>query len=91
MLSRGKTAVEVTRVDAQGVVSKSRTTMYPIVDLFAGPGGLGEGFAAAHGDDGKAQFRSVVSIERDGFSHQTLLLRHFIRHFPEGEAPLRIS
>lgn len=89
MLSRGKTspAGYLKRVDAQRAISKSRTTTYPVVDLFAGPGGLGEGFAAAYGDDGKARFRSVVSIERDEFSHQTLLLRHFIRQFPDGEAP----
>lgn len=89
MLSRGKTspAADVKRVAAQSAISKSRTTTYPVVDLFAGPGGLGEGFAAAHGDDGKARFRSVVSIERDEFSHQTLLLRHFIRQFPDGEVP----
>lgn len=60
---------------------------YPVVDLFAGPGGLGEGFASSINEHGGAQFRSVVSIERDEFSHQTLLLRHFMRHFPEGEAP----
>ena len=60
---------------------------YPTIDLFAGPGGLGEGFASAL--DGKAhnRFRSVVSIEREEFSHKTLLLRHFFRHFPSGEAP----
>jgi DNA (cytosine-5)-methyltransferase 1 len=60
---------------------------FPVVDLFAGPGGLGEGFASALNEQGSAQFRSVVSIERDEFSHQTLLLRHFVRHFRDGEAP----
>lgn len=60
---------------------------YPVVDLFAGPGGLGEGFSAALAEDGTSQFRSVVSIEQDEFSHQTLLLRHFVRQFPDGEAP----
>lgn len=29
----------------------------------------------------------MVSIERDTFSHQTLMLRHFFRHFPAGEIP----
>ena len=38
-------------------------------------------------EKGRPSFNSVVSIERDVFSHQTLLLRHFIRQFPEGEAP----
>lgn len=60
---------------------------FPVVDLFAGPGGLGEGFALSSDQKGKPCFNSVVSIERDIFSHQTLLLRHFIRQFPEGEAP----
>lgn len=63
------------------------TTSFPVIDLFAGPGGLGEGFASALAADGKSRFRSVVSIEKDDFSHQTLLLRHFFRHFPNGQAP----
>lgn len=54
-------------------------TGYPVVDVFAGPGGLGEGFASALDDKQRRRFRSVVSIERDAFSHQTLLLRHFVR------------
>ena len=60
---------------------------YPVIDLFAGPGGLGEGFATAFDGEQRRRFRSVVSIERDDFSHETLLLRHFYRHFPLGEAP----
>lgn len=60
---------------------------YPVVDLFAGPGGLGEGFSVAQDDLGRSRFRSAVSIERDSFSHRTLLIRHFFRHFPAGEAP----
>ncbi|CUA91029.1 DNA-methyltransferase (dcm) [Chelatococcus sambhunathii] len=64
-----------------------RSDAYPVVDLFAGPGGLGEGFASSLDDKRRHRFRSVVSIERDTFSHQTLLLRHFFRHFPDGEVP----
>lgn len=60
---------------------------YPVVDLFAGPGGLGEGFAAATGERGARRFRTALSVERDPFAHRTLLLRHFLRQFPEGEAP----
>ncbi len=59
---------------------------YPVVDLFAGPGGLGEGFACAVDDKQRRRFRNVVSIECDPFSHQTLLLRHFFKPSPEGEA-----
>jgi DNA (cytosine-5)-methyltransferase 1 len=53
-----------------------RATPIPVVDLFAGPGGLGEGFSAL--DDGKA-FRILVSAEMDESAHQTLRLRAFYR------------
>ncbi|MCF6230634.1 MAG: hypothetical protein L3J62_07570, partial [Gammaproteobacteria bacterium] len=56
---------------------------YPVIDLFAGPGGIGEGFASLHANNGKPEFRTLVSIERDDYAHQTLLLRHFFRSFRE--------
>jgi len=61
---------------------------YPVVDLFAGPGGLGEGFASLANERGARRFESVVAIERDEFSHQTLLLRHFLRRFPSDAPPM---
>lgn len=48
----------------------------PVVDLFAGPGGLGEGFSALN--NGEA-FRIIVSAEKDPIAHQTLRLRAFYR------------
>ncbi|KRH78318.1 modification methylase BspRI [Ferrovum sp. JA12] len=48
----------------------------PIVDLFAGPGGLGEGFSAL--DNGNA-FKILVSAEMETSAHQTLKLRSFFR------------
>lgn len=60
---------------------------YPIVDVFAGPGGLGEGFASLLNENEMPRFHSVASIESDKHSHKTLLLRHFYRRFPHGEAP----
>ena len=60
---------------------------YPIVDLFAGPGGLGEGFASVDGPKGESRFCSAASIENNQFAYKTLLLRHFFRAFPPGEAP----
>ncbi len=56
---------------------------YPVVDIFAGPGGLGEGFATAQHETGQAKFRSVAAIERDAHSHQTLLHRHFFRYLKD--------
>lgn len=58
-----------------------------MIDLFAGPGGLGEGFTSLTDARGKRRFDSIVAIERDEFSHKTLFLRHFVRYFPDGEAP----
>ena len=47
----------------------------PVVDLFAGPGGLGDGFATFHGG---AAFRVALSIEAEDWAHQTLTLRKFL-------------
>ncbi|MBL4538057.1 MAG: DNA cytosine methyltransferase [Oceanicaulis sp.] len=60
---------------------------YPLVDVFAGPGGLGEGFSSLVREEPDANFRSVVSIERDEFAHKTLLLRHFVKAFQGNEIP----
>ena len=60
---------------------------YPVVDVFAGPGGLGEGFASMDEATGTPRFESVLSIEKDQFSFKTLHLRHFLRTFPSGELP----
>lgn len=49
----------------------------PVIDLFSGPGGLGEGFASL--DDGQA-FRILVSAEMNSAAHQTLRLRSYYRH-----------
>ena len=60
----------------------------PIIDLFAGPGGLGEGFSAFRKQKGHHSFKIRLSIEKDLYAHQTLLLRSFFRQFPHGKAPL---
>lgn len=48
-----------------------------VIDLFAGPGGLGEGFASLNGG---RDFRIVVSAEMESSAHKTLTLRSFFRH-----------
>jgi DNA (cytosine-5)-methyltransferase 1 len=53
----------------------------PVVDLFAGPGGLGEGFSKVM--KGSA-FKIVVSIEKDPATHKTLRLRSFYRALLHG-------
>lgn len=51
-----------------------------IIDLFAGPGGLGEGFSA-YKINGKQPFKIVISIEKESSAHRTLTLRAFYRQF----------
>lgn len=53
----------------------------PIIDLFAGPGGLGEGFMALKNKQGKSVFDIKLSIEKDINAHKTLTLRSFYRQF----------
>lgn len=53
---------------------------FGIVDLFAGPGGLGEGFASLV-EDGHAPFRIGISVEKEASAHQTLTLRAFLREY----------
>ena len=57
---------------------------FGIVDLFAGPGGLGEGFASYRDQSSGMQPYSIeISIEKDTAAHATLLLRSFLRKFGE--------
>ena len=60
---------------------------YPVIDLFAGPGGLGEGFASYRKTANTPVFGSALSIEHDENAFQTLLLRHFFRNFGENTVP----
>jgi DNA (cytosine-5)-methyltransferase 1 len=53
---------------------------FGIVDLFAGPGGLGEGFASLV-EDGHAPFRIGISVEKEASAHRTLTLRAFLREY----------
>lgn len=59
----------------------------PIIDLFAGPGGLGEGFSSLK--NGKA-FKIGASIEMNPHAHQTLQLRAFYRLL-KTEAPEQMT
>lgn len=53
----------------------------PVIDLFAGPGGLSEGFWRTDA------FRIQLSIEKDHWAHETLKLRSFFHQFPRLHAP----
>jgi DNA (cytosine-5)-methyltransferase 1 len=51
----------------------------PVVDLFAGPGGLGEGFSRVEDVKDRKVFKTIISIEKDPHAINTLRLRSFYR------------
>lgn len=59
----------------------------PIIDLFAGPGGLGEGFSSLLDKRGERSFKIKLSIEKDEHAHSTLELRAFFREFAPAKVP----
>lgn len=64
--------------------------MVPVIDLFAGPGGMGEGFSSLRDSDGNPVFQTVLSVECDQSTHRTLRMRAFFRKLQEkyDEIPL---
>ena len=51
---------------------------FGVVDLFAGPGGLGEGFASLT-EEGHGPYCIGISVENEISAHRTLTLRAFLR------------
>lgn len=66
---------------------KKNYNQLPVVDLFAGPGGLGEGFSAYKFNDNHP-FRIKLSVEMDSHAHMTLSLRAFYRYFIHDNHPV---
>ena len=58
----------------------------PVIDLFAGPGGLAEGFSSITNGEQRV-FDIKLSIEKDESAHKTLELRSFCRQFPKDGLP----
>jgi DNA (cytosine-5)-methyltransferase 1 len=63
------------------------TERVPIIDLFAGPGGLGEGFASFCRSPRVPAYKIALSVEKEESAHRTLELRAFFRQFAPGETP----
>ena len=61
--------------------------MIPVIDLFAGPGGLGEGFSALEDERKQPVFKITLSIEMEELAHKTLQLRSFFRQFKKSGVP----
>ncbi|NPD85369.1 DNA cytosine methyltransferase [Lentimicrobium sp. L6] len=60
---------------------------FPVIDLFAGPGGLGEGFSSIYNKKNERVFSIKLSIEKDYHAHKTLRLRSFYRQFKPQDVP----
>ncbi|MBJ7415267.1 MAG: DNA cytosine methyltransferase [Niveispirillum sp.] len=70
------------------VVTQSRNVVVPVIDIFAGPGGLGEGFSRMQAFcGGPIRFKVNLSIEKDDDAVRTLRLRAYFRQFDEGKVP----
>jgi DNA (cytosine-5)-methyltransferase 1 len=62
-------------------------TEFAIVDLFAGPGGLAEGFSSVRNKDGSQPFQIALSVEKEASAFETLRFRSFFRQF-NGSPPI---
>lgn len=60
--------------------------MIPVVDVFAGPGGLNEGFCKVRSPNGARVFDVVASFEKDDTAVRTLRLRAALRMMDEGSS-----
>ena len=58
----------------------------PVVDIFCGAGGLGEGFSSL-ATEGRRRFDVTLSIDKEPDALMTLRLRKFFHQFPPGKAP----
>jgi len=54
--------------------------LIPVIDLFAGPGGLGEGFSSLNKNN-RPVFKLALSVEKEISAYQTLKLRALFRSF----------
>lgn len=66
--------------------SENENMEIPVIDLFAGPGGLAEGFSSVL-ENNKRFFKIKLSIEKEENAHKTLELRSFCRQFEPSQLP----
>ncbi|CAH6814714.1 DNA cytosine methyltransferase [Vibrio sp. 070316B] len=57
-----------------------------VIDLFAGPGGLGEGISSCTTKNGIKPFDIGVSVEKEPSAHRTLTTRAFFRKIADNSA-----
>ncbi|EKB1950892.1 DNA cytosine methyltransferase [Vibrio parahaemolyticus] len=59
-----------------------------VIDLFAGPGGLGEGISSVTDESGNNPFKIGISVEKEPSAHKTLTTRAFYRKIKDLEEGL---
>lgn len=81
-----RTAIEPTGPSPppQPTTMRRPEARFAVVDLFAGAGGLGEGFASYTDPTGHRPYRLRLSVENDPDAWASLYFRHFLRRFPDG-------
>ncbi|MDE1476007.1 DNA cytosine methyltransferase [Xenorhabdus bovienii] len=60
-----------------------------VIDLFAGPGGLGEGISFCRHKNGNYPFKIGVSVEKESSAHKTLTTRAFYRKIKDNPTSLK--
>ena len=68
-------------------MNNQKSNKIGIIDIFAGPGGLSEGFASFNCSAHRTKYKILLSIEKDPISHKTLELRSFYRQFDKKKVP----
>ena len=59
-----------------------------VIDLFAGPGGLGEGISSCKDEHGNTPFQIGVSVEKEPSAHKTLTTRALYRKLKGNKSSL---
>ncbi|OOE40043.1 DNA (cytosine-5-)-methyltransferase [Salinivibrio kushneri] len=60
-----------------------------VIDLFAGPGGLGEGISSVTDENGYRPFKIGLSVEKESSAHLTLTTRALYRKLKENKQGLQ--
>ncbi|WP_341661071.1 DNA cytosine methyltransferase [Vibrio sp.] len=60
-----------------------------VIDLFAGPGGLGEGISSVTDDNGNSPFKIGISVEKEPSAHKTLTTRAFYRKIKKNKLGIK--
>lgn len=81
----------IVRISDLSPPAQRKPSSIGVIDIFSGPGGLGEGFSSFQPKKGVNPFEIVVSAEMERTAHATLRLRSFVRRLRKDEGPLPVA